>query len=78
VFTDPLYSADELLGHGYPPWDGGPVDAAVLQADHAEYRALGGADVPGATRVVDGRDVLDPARFPGVPVLRLGRPTAAP
>ena len=36
---------------------------AILQADHAEYRDLGPADLPGARAVVDGRGVLDPARF---------------
>jgi len=45
-----------------------------VQADHAEYRALGREDVPGATVIVDGRDVLDPARFDGVQVRRIGRP----
>ncbi len=77
VFADPLYSDAELRALGYEPWDGGPVGAAVLQADHAEYRLLGADDVPGAQRVVDGRDVLDAARFPGVEVLRLGRPSSA-
>ncbi len=77
VFADPLYTADELRALGYAPHDDGtPVDAAILQADHEVYRALSAADLPGATRVVDGRDVLDPERFPGVEVLRIGRPTA--
>jgi len=77
VFADPLYTDDELVALGYAPWDGGPVGAAVVQADHPEYAQLAAPDVPGATRIVDGRDVLDAARFPGVPVLRIGRPTAA-
>ena len=74
VFEDPLYTAAETAGAGFPPWDGTPVDAAIVQADHAEYRALGRDDVPGATVIVDGRDVLDPARFDGVQVRRIGRP----
>jgi UDP-N-acetyl-D-mannosaminuronic acid dehydrogenase len=50
------------------------VDAAVLQADHAAYRALGPEDLPGARVVVDGRRVLEPARFAaaGVVLRRLG------
>jgi UDP-N-acetyl-D-mannosaminuronic acid dehydrogenase len=74
VFSDPLYTDDELRAGGYEPWDGAPVDAAIVQADHAEYRELNAADLPGATQVVDGRGVLDPARFAGVPVRRIGRP----
>ena len=45
---------------------GEPVDAAVVQADHAEYRTLGPADLPGVTVLVDGRRVTDAARWPGV------------
>jgi UDP-N-acetyl-D-mannosaminuronic acid dehydrogenase len=74
AFSDPLYTARELEAEGFPAWDGGPVDAAIVQADHAEYRALARADVPGVTRIVDGRGVLDPARFAPVPVRRIGRP----
>ena len=74
VFADPLYTDDELRGGGYPPWDGGAVDAAIVQADHAAYAELSAADLPGATQVVDGRGILDPARFDGVPVRRIGRP----
>ena len=61
---------------GFTPWDGEPVDGAILQADHAEYRELRGPDVPGARAIVDGRGVLDPARF-AVPVLRIGGGQAA-
>jgi UDP-N-acetyl-D-mannosaminuronic acid dehydrogenase len=74
VFADPLYTDEELEGHGYAPWDGAPVDAAIVQADHAEYAELSAADLPGATQVVDGRGVLDAARFDGVAVRRIGRP----
>ncbi|MDP9377683.1 MAG: nucleotide sugar dehydrogenase [Actinomycetota bacterium] len=74
VFSDPLFDDNEMQAHGYPVWDGGPVDAAIVQADHAEYRELRPADLPGATRVVDGRGVLDAERFDGVAVKRIGRP----
>jgi UDP-N-acetyl-D-mannosaminuronic acid dehydrogenase len=76
VAADPLYDDDELEALGFTPWDGAPVAGVVLQADHAEYRRLGGADLPGARAVVDGRGVLDPARF-DVPVLRIGGGQAA-
>ena len=70
--TDPLYDDDELRALGFEPWDGGPVAGAILQADHSAWRELGAADVPGVRAVVDGRGALDAARFPGVPVRRLG------
>lgn len=72
VVDDPMYTAEELAALGLPPYRGGPVDAAVLQADHAEYLDLGPADLPGVRVLLDGRAVLDPARWPGVTVLRPG------
>jgi nucleotide sugar dehydrogenase len=77
VAADPLFDDAELRELGFEPWDGGPIDAAVLQADHEPYRALGPDDLPGLRMIVDGRDVLaDPAAFAaaGVPVERIGRP----
>jgi UDP-N-acetyl-D-mannosaminuronic acid dehydrogenase len=73
VFADPLFADDELRARGFEPWDGAPVDAAIVQTDHAEYRELSEAEIPGARAIVDGRGVLDPERF-SVPVLRIGRP----
>jgi UDP-N-acetyl-D-glucosamine dehydrogenase len=73
--TDPLFDADELRGHGFAPWDGtSAIDAAVVQADHAEYARLGASDLPGVEVIVDGRGILDAARFAGIPVRRIGRP----
>jgi nucleotide sugar dehydrogenase len=76
---DPLYTDAELAALGFAPYHlGQPVDGALVQADHAEYRSLTSADLPGVRAVVDGRGVLDPAGFAGVPVKRLGRPVAGP
>jgi UDP-N-acetyl-D-mannosaminuronic acid dehydrogenase len=74
--ADPLFSSDELRALGFAPWDGEPVDAAVVQTDHGEYYDLRGADLPGARVIVDGRGVLDPAHF-DVPIRRIGRPQDA-
>lgn len=74
VVADPLYNADELQALGFTPWEGEAVDAAVVQADHTEYRALDKAALPGVQVVVDGRGVIDPALLPGVSVRRIGRP----
>jgi UDP-N-acetyl-D-mannosaminuronate dehydrogenase len=69
-----MYSAEELGKFG---WDayllGEPVDVVVVQADHAEYRELTAEDFPGVQVVVDGRRILDPARFEGVRFLVVGQ-----
>ena len=36
---------------------GEEADVAIVQTDHAEYRELTAADLPGVTRIVDGRRV---------------------
>ena len=70
---DPLFTPAELASLGLEPYrDGARVDAAVLQADHAEYGHFTPADLPGVTVLFDGRGVLDPARWPGVTVVTLG------
>jgi len=74
VAEDPLFSADELRAHGFVPWDGGDVHGVVVQADHREYERLEREDLPGVQAIVDGRGVLDAARFAPVPVRRIGRP----
>jgi UDP-N-acetyl-D-mannosaminuronic acid dehydrogenase len=76
VATDPLYDDDELRRLGFTPWDGGAVDAVIVQADHAGYAELARDAVPGARVVVDGRGALrHPSwREDGVAVLRIGRP----
>ncbi|MEV4987896.1 nucleotide sugar dehydrogenase [Pseudarthrobacter sp. LMD1-1-1.1] len=55
---DPLYNDEELEKMGFRAHTlGQPVDAAVIQADHAEYRHLTETDLPGVKVVVDGRRV---------------------
>jgi UDP-N-acetyl-D-mannosaminuronic acid dehydrogenase len=74
--SDPLYSAEELRGLGFEPWDGEAIAAAVLQADHPEFAHLVPSDLPGVRVILDGRGMLDPApwRAQGVIVRRIGRP----
>lgn len=67
VVADPLYTDDELRTKGLAPWDGGSVDAVVVQSDHQEYRAIGPDDLPGASVVFDGRGVLDRTRWVDAP-----------
>jgi nucleotide sugar dehydrogenase len=71
---DPMFTDAELASQGWTPYHlGEPLDAAVIQADHPEYRALRPADLPGAVALVDGRRILEPASWPGVDVIQLGQ-----
>ncbi|MFT4035400.1 MAG: nucleotide sugar dehydrogenase [Patulibacter sp.] len=74
LVADPLYDDRALAALGLPAWDGAPVDGAIVQADHAEYRALRPAQVPGARTVIDGRGTLDAAALgnAGIRVRRIG------
>ncbi len=63
--ADPMYAAEELEALDLPAHRGEPVTAAIIQADHAEYRALTPADLPGVEVLVDGRRVTDPAAWDG-------------
>ncbi len=70
---DPLYSDDELRALGLEPYRlGEAADVAVLHTDHAEYRALAPAELPGIRLLVDGRNVTDPARWAGTPRISVG------
>jgi nucleotide sugar dehydrogenase len=64
--SDPMYTSEELTALGLPPHRGEQVTAAVLQADHAEYRELAASDLPEVRVLVDGRRTTDPARWEGV------------
>ncbi|HZX39545.1 MAG TPA: nucleotide sugar dehydrogenase [Streptomyces sp.] len=64
--SDPMYTSEELAAHGLTPHEGETVTAAILQADHAEYRELAASDLPDVRVLVDGRRTTDPARWDGV------------
>ncbi|MCL2802873.1 MAG: nucleotide sugar dehydrogenase [Micrococcales bacterium] len=71
---DPMFSDEELAGYGFTAYHlGEPVDAAVIQADHPEYKALGPADLPGIKALLDGRAVTSQANWPGVTRLVIGQ-----
>ena len=64
---DPLYADDELSALGLEAYHyGEPVDAVIVQADHAEYGQIGSESFPTVKVLVDGRRVTDPARWRGV------------
>lgn len=76
---DPMYSSEELERLGLTPYAlGQPVDAAILQADHAEYRSLTAGDLPGVQLLLNGRAalVIDTGAWPRV--VTLGLPGGGP
>jgi nucleotide sugar dehydrogenase len=71
---DPMYSDDELRSLGFEPYHlGEPVDAAVVQANHAEYTDLAPKDLPGVRSFIDGRRVSSAERWPGVTYRVIGK-----
>ncbi|MGB3413199.1 MAG: nucleotide sugar dehydrogenase [Microbacteriaceae bacterium] len=71
---DPLYTDEELQKFGWTPFQlGDAVDAAVVQADHAEYRTLSPEDFPGIRVFVDGRRVSSAEQWPGVTYRVIGK-----
>jgi nucleotide sugar dehydrogenase len=71
---DPLYSDAELEKLGFAPYHlGEPADAAVVQANHAEYKELGPDDLPGVKVFIDGRRVSSPEQWQGVTYRVIGK-----
>jgi nucleotide sugar dehydrogenase len=72
---DPLYTDDELAALGFVPYHlGTAVDAAVIQADHAEYRTLTAVDLPGVRTVIDGRAISSADRWAPATYRVIGKP----
>ncbi|HET9498151.1 MAG TPA: nucleotide sugar dehydrogenase [Candidatus Limnocylindria bacterium] len=72
---DPYFDAEHLLKRGFVPYDLAepvPVRAAILQADHAAYRELDLAALPGLEVLLDGRNALDPGRATAAGIRYLG------
>ena len=70
---DPLYSDEELAAFGWDAYHlGEQVDVAIVQADHAGYRDLMPADLPGVRLLVDGRAITSPEAWVGTPRITIG------
>ncbi len=70
---DPLYSDEELADFGWDAYHlGEAVDVAIVQADHATYRDLTPADLPGVRLLVDGRAITSPEAWAGTPRITIG------
>lgn len=76
LVEDPMYTDEELEKFGFTPYHFGErVDAAILQADHAEYKTLTKEQLPGIRTFVDGRKMIDSANFEGVTFRSIGIPS---
>ena len=73
LVQDPMYTDEELAGFGWTAYHlGEPVDVAIVQADHPEYRELTPDQLPGVRLLLDGRRATDPALWAGTPRLVIG------
>lgn len=71
---DPMFSDAELAQIGFDAYQyGEPIDAAIIQTDHSEYKELSSIHLPGVKSIVDGRRVLNENNWPGVRFHVLGR-----
>jgi len=71
---DPMYTDEELVQLGFTPYHlGEEAHAAVVQADHAEYRNLTPADLPGIKAFIDGRRVSSADVWPGIAYRVIGK-----
>jgi nucleotide sugar dehydrogenase len=75
---DPLFTDGELTELGFVPYHlGESCDAAIVQAEHVEYRNLQRQDLGGATTLLDGRGCVDPATDLRIIQLGVGQPAAS-
>jgi nucleotide sugar dehydrogenase len=72
VVHDPMYTDNELHHEGFEPFHfGETADAAILQADHAEYVNLTNKELPGVSVILDGRNIIKSAS--GIKIVPIGR-----
>jgi nucleotide sugar dehydrogenase len=75
---DPLFTDAELTQLGFVPYHlGEPCDAAILQAEHQEYRQLQVGNLGGATTLLDGRGCVDSSSDLRIIRLGVGRPATS-
>ncbi|MGV4324198.1 nucleotide sugar dehydrogenase [Trueperella pyogenes] len=70
---DPMYSDEELAAFGWQAYHlGEETSAAIVQADHAQYKNVTPGDFPGIKVLFDGRRVTDPELWVGTPRVVIG------
>lgn len=71
---DPMYTNEELRDLGFTPFtQGSESDAAIVQADHAEYRSWSEAELPGVKAILDGRRILESNSWPSANYIAIGQ-----
>ena len=61
---DPMFTDDELENLGFKPFHfGESADAAIVQADHEEYKNLKCSDIPEIKTLLDGRCITNPKNW---------------
>ncbi len=71
---DPMYSDAELEHFGFNAYHfGESIDAAIVQADHPEYRELMSTQLPELRTILDGRNVTNENNWQGVRYHVVGR-----
>ena len=74
---DPMYSDVELVELGFTPLHyGESLDAAVFQADHAEYSSLSAEMIGSARTILNGRNIKFASIFPNSVSIGDGRVTS--
>ncbi|MGW9629804.1 nucleotide sugar dehydrogenase [Agromyces sp. NPDC055520] len=73
VVNDPMYTKSEIEALGFVDYEfGEPIDAAIVQANHEEYRRIGAENLPGVRTIVDGRGITSEELRASVPTFVLG------
>lgn len=69
----PMNSDEELAAFGWQAYHlGEETSAAIVQADHAQYKTVTPGDFPGIKVLFDGRRVTDPELWAGTPRVVIG------
>ncbi|WP_406709692.1 nucleotide sugar dehydrogenase [Trueperella pyogenes] len=70
---DPMYLDEELAAFGWQAYHlGEETSAAIVQADHAQYKTVTPGDFPGIKVLFDGRRVTAPELWVGTPRVVIG------
>jgi nucleotide sugar dehydrogenase len=77
VVNDPMYTRAELEALGFQDYEfGQPVDAVIVQANHAEYARILPEHLPGARTIIDGRGVTSHLLRAAIPTYIIGSASA--
>lgn len=72
VVHDPMFSNKELMDLNFIPYNfGEAADAAIIQANHVEYKTITTLDLPLVRTVLDGRNMLSQIQFQHIKVISL-------